>query len=231
MGTTVQRIGALLLMAGIGTITAEGCVLKIGPGGTREDDAPPAEGTHGESDGPEEPSDTPSTSFGDADPKEVALAAARAGYTMYMVQGLIESHGLDPDTVDEQTLQNAMAYYGPTAGQAADTWVKSLDTAALSDVMSAYTSPKLECVADFGCPASTFCEFADECKIVDCGDGRCKPCPDVLGFSKLIIRAWCAYVCVKYEANKESVVGIAGIAYSSFGDYELKHCIPSGSLW
>jgi hypothetical protein len=150
---------------------------------------------------------------------------------MYMVQGLIESQGLDPNTVDAQTLQSLTDYYGPIAGQAADEWIKTMDTTTLSDVMNAYTSQKLECVADFGCPASTYCEFADDCKIVDCGDGRCKPCPDVLGFNKLIIRAWCAYVCVKYEGKKESVVGIAGIVYSSFLDVELKRCIPNGSLW
>jgi hypothetical protein len=146
-----------------------------------------------------------------------------------LLQGAVESHGLDPNTVDVETIEQVVDYYLPWAQEETKYWIATQDPASLLEMLGKTYSPKMDCVYDpeFLCSASVHCDFADFCTIVDCGDGRRKPCPEIFGLNKLIIRLWCGYVC--FTGSKVS--GIAAVAWTKPFDYPIQVCLPDHFLW
>ncbi|WP_437731543.1 hypothetical protein [Sorangium sp. So ce1335] len=54
------------------------------------------------------------------------------------------------------------------------------------------------------------------CWVDDCGDARCKPCPDWFPeiFKKLVLNAWCSYVCTEPVTDGKVVaVGASGVSF------------------
>lgn len=150
------------------------------------------------------------------DSQELALASAKASLTTYAMFGTIESLGLDPATLDEATLAELMQQYMPQAVEQADRWLATLDPSTLP----LDTKPKLECTEQFGCPYITQCKKAiptyqlpsvkHMCMVTDCGDARCRDCPDWFTdiLSHLVYRSWCAYVCEEANVYMPKVVAI-----------------------
>ncbi|AGP34352.1 hypothetical protein [Sorangium cellulosum] len=139
-----------------------------------------------------------------ADPVELALTQAKAGYAAYALSGLTESQIVDPATIDDETLLRLIEENAPLAWEMAEQWVASLDPTTLS-----YGYPiKVECMAPpFLCNSSVSCDFAKVCILDDCGDGKCKPCPDTWGLGNLITDGWCTYTC--YVGNDGDIAGAA----------------------
>jgi hypothetical protein len=60
---------------------------------------------------------------------------------------------------------------------------------------SAPIFPKFECMG-MGCPHTVLCD-GSICVTTDCGAGGCPGCPEE--YRNLVIKAWCAYGCMKGE--------------------------------
>lgn len=235
MASTFARpLCALLAAAGLAFALVPGCVIRIGPGGDPGSDT----GTDADTSPtdppdvqPEEPTqeEVATEALTQADQQQVAIARASAGYTAYLLQGAVESQGLDPNTVDVETIEQVVNDSLPWAQEETRYWISTQDPANLLTVVGSTTKPRMDCVYDpeFLCSASVHCDFADFCTIVDCGDGRCQPCPEIFGLNKLIIRSWCGYVC--FSGSKVS--GIAAVAWTKPFDYPIQVCLPDHLLW
>lgn len=131
------------------------------------------------------------------DPQVRALYSARAGFVGYAVRGLVEEQitatALDPTTLDVNTLSQMLQDAAAPAWDETNQWLATLDPSTLA----APPHPiNVECLSSpFVCQPSVDCDFADICVLDDCGDGKCKPCPEKFGLGNLVISGWCSYVC------------------------------------
>lgn len=161
--------------------------------------------------------------FAGADPVAVNRESVRASAAMYLLEGTmeqtIEAQGIDPSTLDAETLKQIADTALPDVVAQVDEWMSQY--VPESNDPQVPTQPA-ECY-DMGCPPIVFCDskFYDAtvlCHNTACGDGKCKPCPDWFGSLKhMISSGWCSYVCMKGT----SVVGSAGLVKSIFGDYQF----------
>ncbi|WP_437624395.1 hypothetical protein [Sorangium sp. So ce1151] len=179
---------------------------------------------------PEGPAEPEEPAFEDMDPQELALASAKAGFAAYYLTGTVESLGLDPATLDEDTLAQLVEQYLPVATAEADRWLATLDPATLPLAVL----PRTECLKDFGCAFSAPCArfgppVAHLCYVTDCDDAKCRPCPEIFGelVSHLIYKSWCSYVCVQTGVSPPPVVavGIGVITYFG-GRFAGPWCLP-----
>ncbi|WP_437280107.1 hypothetical protein WME90_05965 [Sorangium sp. So ce375] len=222
----LARIGALLIVAASGAQMVPACTIHLRQGGEggADDTEPATDATQPADDTPQPaPDDTEPAGGGaegsggftpeeqeaieaarKADPVELALTQARAGYAAYALSGLTESHIVDPGAIDEETLLRLIEENAPLAWDLAGQWIASLDPTTLS-----YGYPiNVECMnRPFSCQPSVECDFARICVLNDCGDGKCKPCPDTWGLGNLITSGWCTYTC--YLGNDGDIVGAA----------------------
>ncbi|WP_437756987.1 hypothetical protein [Sorangium sp. So ce1389] len=218
------RLGALLVVGTVSAIIIPACTIRIGKGGEREDQWPTPDETQPAPDvaqpSPDEAQPAPmddgvedDTTFTleeeaaidaahSADPRELALVNARAAYAAYALSGLTESQFMDPAVVDQQALEQFIHQNTELAWQLAEEWVASIDPTLLS---TGYPI-KVECMdPPLRCQSSVKCSFGKTCVLNDCGDGRCRTCPDVWNLGNLIIDGWCTYTC--YDAA--DIVGAA----------------------
>jgi hypothetical protein len=217
------RLGALLVIGSVGAIMIPACTIRIGKGGETEDSKPTPDETptpDGTQPAPDETQPTPtddgaedSTTFTpeeeaaidaayNADPRELALMNAKATYAAYALSGLTETQVVDPTIVDEQTLRQIIDQNTELAWQLAEEWIATLDPTTLS---VGYPI-KVECMdPPLLCQSSVKCPFAKRCVLNDCGDGRCRTCPDIWNLGNLIIGGWCTYTCY----NDLDIVGAA----------------------
>jgi hypothetical protein len=139
-----------------------------------------------------------------ADPAQLARAQLMANYAAYAIARMTDAQVGDSSTVDVGTLQRTIAEEAPTAWSAAEQWIMSEPPVALS---SPCYPINVECLAPPSlCKSSVKCDFAKTCVLDDCGDGKCKRCPDRFGLGNLVISGWCTYLC--YDTSK-GVVGVA----------------------
>jgi hypothetical protein len=235
----LRHVTAMMGMVAIVYAMVPGCVIRVGSGATDEDGTAPAgtpgSGTPDESEeetddesaeGPDDETKTPEElaeeAFARGDPEEFALASAKATFTTYALAKMIESLGLDSATLDEAELGELMVQYMPAAAAEAERWLSMIDPSTLLlDLM-----PRYECTDKFGCTYATRCKYAVPgyslpsvrhlCFVTDCGDARCSTCPTWIGeiLSHLVIRSWCAYVCVEEGVykGKPVAIGAGGIS-------------------
>lgn len=188
----LARLGALVLCGSLGVVLAPGCVIRIGPGDERE--APPdLSGGAGvaEPDAPEDPAEV----FNDVDPEVLALGTAMTAYAASTCASLVESQVSDPQTVDEETIQQLVDQYAPLASEEAVNWLSSVDT---SQLVGKSLTPNLDCWKEpHGCPHTTVCPFGDlvTCNVTECGTGACPYCP--FDLTNVLFKSWCVYGCIR----------------------------------
>jgi hypothetical protein len=221
----LQRVFAVSLSGVVGSVTVPGCTFEVGSGsGDGIDNGT----TGGRSDGPGGATTTPEEEtddvFARVDPQEFALASTKASLTTYALFGTIESLGLDPVTLDDETLEELMQQYMPQAVELADGWFATLDPATIP----LGHMPKWECTEKFGCAYSTPCKYAflghsipampHVCDVTDCGDARCTACPEWFGdlLSHIAFRSWCSYTCIEAGVAYPKTVAIGAGFISSY---------------
>lgn len=131
------------------------------------------------------------------DPQVRALNSARAGFVGYAVRGLVEEQigaaAIDPETLDVNTLVQMFEDAAAPAWEATNQWITTLDPAELQ---TPGYPVNVECMdPPLACRSIVSCDFAKTCVVDDCGDGKCKPCPDKYGLGNLVTNGWCSYVC------------------------------------
>lgn len=206
----------------ISLLVMSGCVIKIGPGDGQGDPLPSGE-TGEVADAPAEPENP----LEGADPEQVAFETLKASATAYLLQGYVqqaaELQGLDPDTIDETTLNQLIDSNLPAAITDADVWVSSLEP---SSFVGQTQAPPAKCY-EIGCPAITRCDspFYQKkiaCFLQACGDAKCPKCPQWFGWlASLYIRAWCSYVC--YDNGQ--VVGSAALVLHRLTNKQDQICL------
>ncbi|HTN82381.1 MAG TPA: hypothetical protein VL242_01785, partial [Sorangium sp.] len=217
---TLTRVGVLACSAALCVTLMPSCTFRLGPGSAEFNDSDnstdpddPDEDTTvpddpGEEmmtpDGSTEPDpeeDVFSDGIARTDPQQLAVTTARMSYALYLINGSIEAEGLAPEALDEATLSMLVERYLPWALGQADAWVATVDPALLPALPMGYVV-RYECADEFGCPYSHKVWSRSKqrwavCGPNDCGDGRCKPCPEWFGsFANLAIKGWCSYVCL-----------------------------------
>lgn len=218
------KIGALVLAVAIGSLTVPGCVIQIGPGTTSGDPSNPSEPSSGTTGGMgKTPEEQAEEAFANLNPEERTLAVAKASATTSFLAGTIESLNLDPATVDNAALYGLMDQYAPTSAMAVDDWLATLDPSMLP--IASWT-PKNECGSLHGCSYAADCQnepyasHAHRCFVTDCGDAKCKSCPswfpDKLKY--LLLKSWCAYVCVEVNVTSPKIIAVGAAGVSRFND-------------
>lgn len=218
MSGMVAKVGALLSCALLGAALVPGCVIRIGPG----DGEKGSTDSSGDVDTTEQPPPSPEQeALAQVDPQEFALLQAKAGYMSYMIMGTIETQGYDPDTIGDEALNQLVVDLIPWASDAADNWVASQDVIALKGTYK--PTPMPECNALYGCPFTTVCPGSTLCIGTDCDSGKCRPCPAVFELGNIIVKSWCAYVCM----NGSKTSGIALMFHPRLGGGIVgPFCIP-----
>lgn len=200
MTRMIARIAALLLCGSFGALLVPGCVIRIGPGSgegdettqnpTESNEEPPV--PSGEELTPEEREAI--ESLQNADPEQVKMGTAMAVYAAVGTASLVESQIVDPDTVDEATLEQLYTEYASIAIDQAITWGQSIEPSAIS---TAWNTVNFTCEEEpYTCPRKDYCSFGGEpvlCVINECGTGPCESCPWPL--KNLLFKSWCAYGC------------------------------------
>ena len=153
---------------------------------------------------------SPDEALAEVDPMEVSRAQIEAGYTIYLIESMIQDNVADPSTVDDDTLQAMADQYAPDAAAAAKDFVQGLDTATIP-LFSPDPDKMASCIDKFGCEPLEACPFSKACWLVDCGDARCSKCPTNFQPSKLLFTGWCAHVCV--GGTPPSVVGYKAVIH------------------
>jgi hypothetical protein len=234
----LRTLGALAVSAGLASLMVPGCTIRIGP------DSGPVDDSSGDEPGtPQEPPATTGTEAPDpvadeeafvkgmegADPREVAVITAKTSYALYLINGSIESQGLAPEVLDEATLASLVETYAPWALQEAEAWIATVDPGTLLSAPSGYTE-RPECAVEYGCPFlhkvwSKSKQRWALCGINDCGDGRCRPCPEWFGgFAKIAMKGWCSYVCL---VGTETI-GSAGTVIGAFRGLQISFSYVDG---
>ncbi|WP_437907471.1 hypothetical protein WME95_06010 [Sorangium sp. So ce327] len=217
----LAKAGALLLVVAFGALMVPACTIHLRQGGEggAEDTEPAPDDTLPT---PDDPQTTPAGGGAEgsggftpeeqeaieaarrADPVALALTQAKSAYAAYALSGLTESQIVDPELIDEETLLRLIEENAPLAWDLAEQWITSLDPTTLS-----YGYPVNVACMDppFLCNSNVACDFAKVCILDNCGDGKCKPCPDTWGLGNLITSGWCTYTC--YIGNDGDIVGAA----------------------
>jgi len=133
------------------------------------------------------------------DPVQVSTLDLEASYTASLIQKMIEDNVADPSSADDDALQALALQYAPDAAAAAKTWVQGLDPSTISAFI--YDIDKVEkCTESVGCAAAETCVFQKSgvaaCPLADCGMGKCASCPGAWNLSSILVKGWCAHVCL-----------------------------------
>lgn len=154
-----------------------------------------------------------------ADPRELALAEAKASYRAYLMTGTMAAVGIDPTKADPAVVQMRMAELEPWAAEEADRWAASVDV----DALPLEGPPaKYECKSQHGCPYWITCESLNaRCYVHQCGDGKCPSCSEFADLANLVIRSWCAYTC----KIGDNVVGSAALVITKPFEKEIFKCL------
>lgn len=219
MSGMIAKLGAFVFCSALGAALVPGCVIRIGPGD--DENAPTDPGGAVNTNEQPPPSSPEYEALAQVDPEEFALFQAKAGYMAYMVMGTIETQGYDPNAIDDDTLNQLVADLVPWASDIADDWVASQDVSALKGTYK--PTPMPECNTLYGCPFTTNCPGSTLCIGTDCDSGKCRPCPAVFALGNLIVKSWCAYVCMSGSAT----TGIALMFHPRVGSGIVgPFCIP-----
>jgi hypothetical protein len=222
----IYDFNVLAVAVSLALLTAPGCTIRLGPGTdgtggsgrsddqTEQADPMPSDTVDAQPPQPNqeatpEEMKTAADALAQVDPQELALASAKAGYAAYFVQGSIESLGLDPNTLDDATLSQLIEQYMPQAMNEANNWALTADTSNLPIP----ENPRWDCHRLYGCPSRVHCvrpTWDAFCFATDCDEAKCRPCPDIFNLSNLLIKSWCAYVCI----DGRKTVGIAATVMS-----------------
>ncbi len=166
------------------------------------------------------------------DPQVRSLAGLKAGATTSYLAGTMETLDIDPTTMDETAFLAFMEQYGPNAQAAIEQWMATLDPSMIPPTA---VYPPYKCTDEFGCAYKTTCmnePFASMnhlCFVNDCGDAKCSSCPDWFPdfLKKLILSAWCSYVCVEANVAYPKVVAVGAGGVSAFkGIFVGAYCFP-----
>jgi hypothetical protein len=226
------KIGALVFAVALGALTVPGCEIHIGPGtGTRDPSDPndPSGGTMGGTMMTSE--QQAEEAFAALDPNERTRAVEKASATTSYLAGTIEALNLDPATVDNAALYSLMGQYAPTSAAVVDEWLATFDPTKLP--ITSWT-PKSGCGSQYGCAYAADCQnepyqsIPHRCFVVDCGDAKCKSCPswfpDTLKY--VLLKSWCAYVCVEANVTSPKVIAVGAGGVSRFKDEFLgPYCV------
>jgi hypothetical protein len=161
--------------------------------------------------------------FAAVDAQELASASLKASALSYYLAGLIASSGTDPSTLDQATLNDLVQQNAAAAEAEVDSWLATIDP---STVALAGADPKYECTEDFKCPYRTKCSndpyrgLTHVCFVVDCGSARCSTCPNWFPdfIKELVLKAWCAYVCIESGVSYPKVVAVGAGGVTAFGN-------------
>lgn len=226
-----KHLLSLLFCAGIGFVLVPSCTIRIGPP-SDESTSASAENSPPELPPTHQPSaEQAAELFAKADPYELALVTVKTSYALYLVNGSIEAEGLAPESLDEETLKTLVDKYLPWAMDEAETWSSTVEPSMLVSSVGKPPPWNPDCPTAFGCPEWLTCwslkrDSSINCYPTDCGDSRCKPCPEWFGgFAKLAIKAWCSYACVGMDGK---VAGGAGVVISSFKLFKIPFCYLDG---
>jgi hypothetical protein len=218
MSGILTKVGALVVCGLLGVALVPGCVIHIGPGDGESVPSDPLEEVETTENPPLSPEEQ---ALVQVDPLEFALLQAKAGYMSYMIMGTIETQGYDPNAIDDETLNQLAADLIPWASDVADDWVASQDVVALKGTYN--PTPMPECHDLYGCPYTTKCPGSMVCIGTDCDSGKCRPCPAVFELGNLIVKSWCAYVCM----SGKKTTGIALMFHPRLGGGIVgPFCIP-----
>lgn len=218
------KFWALAFSVAFDALTVPGCVIHVGPGTSTGDTSDPTdpsgETTGGTMKTPEQQAEE---AFAALDPNERTRAVEKASATTSYLAGTLESLSLDPATVDNAALYGLMEQYAPTTAAAVDQWLATFDPTTLP---SASWKPKNECGSQYGCAYAADCQndpyrsLAHRCFVVDCGDAKCSSCPswfpDTLKY--VLLKSWCAYVCVEANATNPKIIAVGAGGVSRFKD-------------
>lgn len=165
------------------------------------------------------PEEQAEAALAEIDPQELAIAEARASLTTAYLVAQAESSGLDPSTLDTSALEDLMQQYLPQASASADAWLATLDPASLP-----LWQENVLCETDMGCASRIPCKYnappaGHYCLPTDCGKSKCSLCPDWVSdvLKSLVLKSWCAYVCLQFGPPKVVAIGAGGI--SAFNGY------------
>ena len=135
------------------------------------------------------------------------------------VDCLREALAPEPSAGGDASMIQAMEQDPAWQVDPASNGLKSVDPSLLP----ASVVPKHQCLEDYGCEYQPKCAtggFIPDvnylCFVTDCGPSKCSSCPDWVNdrLKSLVIKAWCAYVCVQTGTSppKEVAIGAAGIS-------------------
>ncbi|WP_437709726.1 hypothetical protein WMF45_34705 [Sorangium sp. So ce448] len=222
------HLAAIGITAAWGSLTVPGCTIRFGPGtgdetdhgtpGTADGDESGGTATEGEPEEPATEEDPTEQPFEGIDPEELALASAKASLATYYFAGTVDALGIDPATLDEATWRQLMEQYMPLAEAEAEQWLSTMDPSTLPLVKN---EPRWECKEQWSCAYVAKCwnppyvNLNHNCWVNDCGDARCRACPDWFPdfFKNLVMHSWCSYVCVEPVAyGKVVAVGAGGVS-------------------
>lgn len=138
-------------------------------------------------------------SLSSADPTQVSTLDLEASYTASLIQKMIEDNVTDPSSADDDTLQALAVQYAPAAAAAAKTWAQGLDPSTIQAFT--YDPDRMQkCIDSVGCAPSETCVFQKSgiagCPLADCGVGKCSSCPNTWNLSSILVKGWCAHVCL-----------------------------------
>jgi hypothetical protein len=156
-----------------------------------------------------------------ADPMQVAIAVFQAGYSAYDLAGMIEQSVTDPSTVSDIMLDQMASQDTPMAEANALQAVQG-DAATIPQWTPDPTRQGF-CAEAFGCNYVEKCDFKDGspiaiCPLANCGAGKCDGCPSIFNLGNLVVKGWCAHVCLSQTGG--NVIGYAAnIHWTTGGSY------------
>ncbi|XXT22337.1 hypothetical protein WME94_12325 [Sorangium sp. So ce429] len=228
---------ALALTGGFLAVLVPACTIHIRPADRDEIEDEPAENEPAErpdeesepgggsepdevDDEPLSPEEQAYEELLNVDPQELALKTMATSYAAVMVASLVESHVLDPATIDEAAIDSLTEQYAPAGWDAAHTWMETPEAITLAATDGIY--PDFACFNEpYVCPQTTECPLSNGeqafCMVTSCHKGACPWCPWDLG--NLAFKSVCVYGCLK---NGSHVAG-AYILVSHWGHGD-RHC-------
>jgi hypothetical protein len=193
----------------------------VSMGGTAQPGAPTGGTSTGSTGGGISPADQAALdALAKADPVQVAFAVFQAGYSAYDLAGMIEQSVTDPSTVSDTMLDQMASQDTPKAEANALQAVQG-DASTIPQWTPDPTRQGF-CADAFGCNYVEKCDFKDGspiavCPLANCGAGKCDGCPSIFNLGNLVVKGWCAHVCLSQAGN---VIGYAAnIHWTTGGSY------------
>ncbi len=156
----------------------------------------------------------------------VANAELQAEYTAYVIAGMISAQVTDSSKADAATLQALAEQFAPSAAAQAKQWVNGLSPSAIP-LFTVDPEKQLMCVEQFGCNFMEKCPNIGVCALAGCGSGKCSTCPNIFNVNSLLIKGWCAHVCIGSDGTG-ATVGFSIVIHFR-GGVEWRRCYATGN--